>query len=301
MGKGADKMARAVELAKMIDAPDEPVTNVRDSAGDGWRQRGAHSSEFHHYVAFDNLILLAEVGSNVTGVPRKQDTDQTGVCIEPREVILAINAMGTAAFEQYEYHSADNDTTNTAGDLDVTIFGLRKFARMAAAGAPTGLVPLFVPQNAYEVSTTAGAALRASRELFVTKQAGLRFAGLARRHQHRLQLGQGRKELISKHSYDTDYAYHGLRALLMGRDLMANGDIMIPMTDYILNYLRQVREGKYTKKQILKDFTNHGMGLAKAIEMTSLPEGPDYDKINALLARMYEEHWAAKEAADGAH
>lgn len=283
MGKGADKMAAAIEMAKIIDATDDiPETQER---------AGPHSSEFHHFIAFDNLILLAEVGSNVTGVPRKADTDQTGVCIEPASAVLAINPMNTPVFEQYEYHSTGNEATNRKGDLDVTIYSLRKFARMAASGAPTALVPLFVPQNAYECSTTAGALLRARRELFVSKQAGMKFAGMARRHGHRLQSGQGRKELIGKHGYDTDYAYHGLRALINGRHLMYTGSIVLPMVDYELNYLRKVREGNYTKKQILKDFGDHGQLLADAIRESTLPESCDYVKINELVIVMYTEHW----------
>lgn len=289
MGKGADKMARAVELAKVIDAPDEVALDVITGYPSG--SLHPYASEFHHFIAFDNLILLVEVGSNVTGVPRKADTDQTGVCIEPASAVLAINAMNTPVFEQYEYHSTGNEATNRKGDLDVTIYSLRKFARMAASGAPTALVPLFVPQNAYECSTTAGALLRARRELFVSKQAGLKFAGMARRHGHRLQSGQGRKELIGKHGYDTDYAYHGLRALMMGRDLMDFGEIQLPWCQEGLDYLRKVRGGSYTKKQILKDFSEIGARMGESIEQSTLPEHPDYVKINELVIVMYTEHW----------
>jgi predicted nucleotidyltransferase len=281
MGKGADKMARVVELAKIIDADDEDMATA-----------GVHSTEFHRDVAFDNLILLAEVGSNVTGVPRKNDVDQTGVCIEPASVVLAINPMNVPVFEQYEYHSAASDATNQAGDLDVTIFGLRKFVRMAASGAPTALVPLFVPQDAYEASTDAGAALRAQREMFLSKQAGLKFAGMAQGHIQRLHKGQGRKELINKYGYDTDYAYHAMRALMMGIDLMQSHAITLPLPDNALGYLGKVRNGSYTRKNVLKDLRFYSEDLRQSIEVSHfLPESCNYATINTWLAKMYQEHW----------
>lgn len=274
-----------LDLPRLIaDKLDEP---------DDEHPRMFKPSPYQHRLAFDNLVYLAETGSNVTGVPRKNDRDFIGACIEPPSAMLGVTALALPVFEQYEAHTGKGPV-NVAGDIDTTIYSLRKFVRMAAAGNPNILVSLFVPQNYVEHSTTAGADLRAQRDMFITRSAGLRFIGLARTQLRKLHKS-GRKELVAKHGYDTDFAYHGLRALVQGIELMKQGVITFPVSEEDLAFLTYVRRGEFTEKHIKSEFESLDSQLAKAMHSSSLPESPDYARINDWLTSTYIAYWREKE------
>jgi hypothetical protein len=63
------------------------------------------------------------------------------------------------------------------GDLDLTIYGLRKFCRLALKGSPTVLLLLFVEGEHLLVQTEAGAGLRSLASAFVSRRTGRAFLG----------------------------------------------------------------------------------------------------------------------------
>src|SRR3954463_14276188 len=99
-------------------------------------------------MAEKNTILRVLVGSQVYGLMRTDghsDRDEKGVCIEPMEAALTL----TGEFEQYEYRSAkertgDSHAKSEPGDLDLTIYSLRKFLSLAVKGNPSIIEMLFV-------------------------------------------------------------------------------------------------------------------------------------------------------------
>jgi hypothetical protein len=66
------------------------------------------------------------------------------------------------------------------GDLDLIVYSLRKWMRLAVTGNPTILLPLFVPDAEIVRITELGHELRANADRVVSRQAGLRFAGYLR-------------------------------------------------------------------------------------------------------------------------
>lgn len=96
-------------------------------------------------MAERTTILRVPAGSNLHGlnVPGHDDTDEIGVCVEDVEC-----AIGFAEFEQYIYRTAaersgKNDEPSQHGDLDLTIFSLRKFLRLAMQGNPQIIQSLY--------------------------------------------------------------------------------------------------------------------------------------------------------------
>ena len=82
-------------------------------------------------MAERTTILRVPAGSNLHGlsVAGTDDRDEVGICIEDIDA-----AMGFTPFEQYIYRTASEregkqDAPSQAGDLDLTIFSLRKFLR----------------------------------------------------------------------------------------------------------------------------------------------------------------------------
>ena len=102
-------------------------------------------------VAARCTILRGLVGSTVHGLNVNdgiEDRDEMGVCIEPLADAMAL----AAAFEQFIYRSAveregREGARSTAGDLDLTIYSLRKWMRLALKGNPTILLLLFTPED----------------------------------------------------------------------------------------------------------------------------------------------------------
>jgi predicted nucleotidyltransferase len=71
-----------------------------------------------------------------------------GVCIEPLDDAMAL----CSPFEQFIYRSAAehegrDNARSTAGDLDLTIYSLRKWMRLALRANPTILILLFTPDD----------------------------------------------------------------------------------------------------------------------------------------------------------
>lgn len=91
-----------------------------------------------------STILRGLVGSTVHGLAVDdglEDRDEMGVCVEPFDAALSLGEP----FEQFIYRSAAEregrqDARSSAGDLDLTIYGLRKWIRLALKGNPTILL-----------------------------------------------------------------------------------------------------------------------------------------------------------------
>src|SRR4051812_18716682 len=124
-----------------------------------------------------STILRAEVGSKVHGLNLEGlgDRDEMAVCIEPLREAMGVHAP----FEQLVYRTAAeregrHDAVSNPGDLDLTIYSLRKFCRLALKGNPTILTFFFV---ADAVRDARGAMLQELAPSFISKQAGKAFLG----------------------------------------------------------------------------------------------------------------------------
>ena len=125
-------------------------------------------------IAEPNTILRGLVGSSVHGLvlDGTDDRDEMGVCVEPRRYVV-----GFGKFEQWVYRSAAErearaGARSRAGDLDLTIFSLRKWARLALQGNPTVLLLLYLPEDALVTRTEVGRQLQQLPPAFASRQAG---------------------------------------------------------------------------------------------------------------------------------
>ena len=65
--------------------------------------------------------------------PGTDDRDEMGVCIEPPEYLL-----GFKRFEHFVYRTQPEGHPSGPGDLDLTVYGLRKFCVLALEGLTDG-------------------------------------------------------------------------------------------------------------------------------------------------------------------
>lgn len=213
-----------------------------------WIQHHPHSSEAARVIAERGTILRVQVGSGVhgTSVSGQDDRDEMGLCLEPAAFVTGVAQVpsksggepGWIPFEQYEYHSAwerDGGLANRsgAGDLDVIVYSARKWTRLALAGNPTVLLPLFVPEAEVVAVTDAGRELRANAHRIASRRACERFLGymVAQRRAMTGEAGAhtNRPELVAQFGYDCKFAMHALRLGLQGIEYLQTGRITLPI------------------------------------------------------------------------
>ena len=197
-----------------------------------------------------------------------------------------------------------------AGDLDLTVYSLRKYAKLAASGNPTVQILLFVEPlfvNRW------GARLRENAHLFASKEAGARFLGYLQAQRERLlgQRGQmrvTRTELIERHGYDTKFAMHAVRLGYQGIEYLESGRLTLPMAEG-REYCMAVRLGEVPLAEVvrvLEELETKICVLTYGAETvpesatgrrdyskgtSTLPERSDRLKLDQLLVNIYKDAW----------
>lgn len=252
-----------------------------------------HSSERCRQIAEDNTILRAVVGSTLYGVSvdGQGDRDEMGICIEPPSCVI-----GLEDFEQYEYHTAAEGDRSYAGDLDLTIYGLRKWAKLAAGGNPNVLQLLFAPTLLVVDELNLGRVLQSSyAELFVTRQAAAKYSGYLMSQTSKMVGERGnmtnRPELIEQYGFDTKFAYHAVRLGLQGVELLETGKITLPIPEPDRTWLKQLRVGVHSMGDALERIEGVRARLDVLAGTADLPERPDHAAINNFLSDTYRQWW----------
>lgn len=234
-------------------------------------------------------ILLGEYGSRAMGTNTvDSDSDFMGIAIESQDFVIGLNQ-----WEQDQIKTALPGKRSGSGDVDQTIYSLRKWARLAQKGNPTVLTALFLPE--YEVLGELGRVLIDNRKLFLSKEAGHRHLGYMRSQRDAMtglrNKRTNRPELVHKYGYDTKFAGHMIRLGIQGIELMDTGRITIPLHEDDRKTIMSIREGNYSKEYVLDWSFSLDEKLKLSIETSDLPEETNREKINKLLCDMHEDYW----------
>lgn len=254
-----------------------------------------HGGEAKADIAKRFTILRTQVGSGVHGVTidDQDDRDEMGMCVEPADYVV-----GLRSFEQYEYRTQPVGHRSGPGDLDLIVYSLRKWMRLALQGNPTVLLPLFVPDAEVVEANEHGRYLRAHPELVLSRQAGMRFIGYLRSQREQLLGLRGKKhtnrpELVDKYGFDTKFAYHMVRLGLQGVELLTDATMTLPMPDEWRRWLRELRRGEHTKQQALDIAEALEAQLRCLLDSSPLPPEPDRAAADAWLIDVYRSMWEA--------
>lgn len=238
------------------------------------------------------MILRCEVGSGLLGtaLEGQHDRDEMGICIEPPEYVA-----GLRRFEQYIHRAQPEGVRSEPGDLELIVYSLRKWMRLALSGNPTVLIPLFAPEREIVEINDFGRELRANASFIVSRQAGQRFRGYLAAQRDRM-LGNGsqhtnRPELIERYGFDTKFAMHMVRLGVQGVELLETGKITLPIPEPWLSWLRELRRGEHTKDEALDAAAELDARLEKLAQTTPLPEHPDHAAADEWLVRVHREAW----------
>jgi uncharacterized protein len=258
--------------------------------------RNPHSGEEERRIGLDGEILRCLVGSGVhgTAVDGQDDRDEMGICIEPPEYVI-----GLRRFEQYIYRDQPEGVRSGPGDLDLTIYSLRKWTRLALSGNPTVLLPLFVPEEHVLVRTELGEELRRLAPAIVSRQAGGRFLGYLRAQRDSMLGLRGgrhtnRPELVELYGFDTKYAMHMVRLGVQGVELLREGRISLPLAEPWLSWCRALRRGERSKQEALEAAADLERQLVELRETSPLPQWPDRAAVDAWLVDAHQRAWAGE-------
>lgn len=246
-------------------------------------------------------ILRVPAGSTIHGlnVEGTDDQDEVGICIEDLESVV-----GFSEFEQYIYRSAAerecrHDAPSRHGDLDLTIFSLRKFLRLAMQGNPQILQCLFVPAAACITRLATGAQLQELAPLIVSRKAGARYLGYLEAQRQRLMGEHGQKkvnrpELEEKYGFNTKYAMHILRLGFEGRELMSTGRVTLPMREDERAFTFATRLGQVPLQEVLTKAGELERDIKDLLHDAPIAAEPAYNEIQSWMVKRYWESWKAR-------
>lgn len=246
-----------------------------------------------------NTILECAVGSRAYGTSTdSSDNDIRGVRVESLHEAFGLHSN----FEQYEYRTATERTGNTNepsqdGDFDVTIYGLRKFLRLALRGNPS-VIELFFLKGVLDAR---GGQLQELAPLIVSQHAGNAYLGYLIAQKQRLlgergQMRTTRTELIEKFGYDTKYAAQALRLGYQGIELLTTGRLVMPLEGEIRQELVDVRNGLIPFNDVLSHL---GVVERRLKDLTDdrdcvIRKTPDVVAVDVWMQRIYIRLWSAE-------
>ncbi|MGW5880094.1 nucleotidyltransferase domain-containing protein [Nocardiopsis terrae] len=252
-----------------------------------------HSTEEFARIAEQGTVLRCQVGSGVhgLGLDGRNDRDEMGICVEPPEYVI-----GLRVFEQYVHRTRPAHARSGPGDLDLTVYSLRKWTRLALDGNPTVLLPLFVPDEDVRTLTPVGRELRANAHRFPSRRAGERFLGYLRAQRERLAGTRGgrhtnRPELVERYGFDTKYAYHMVRLGLQGVELLETGGLTLPVPEPDRAWLLALRRGEHSREEALERAAELEARLAGLCGSSDLPATADAAWADRWLCEVYQRVW----------
>jgi hypothetical protein len=266
-------------------------------------------TEHQQYPWFERRTFLrGVVGSTAHGLHTDDgvdDRDEMGVCIEPMA-----NMVGQSEFEQVIYRTAaertgKHDAPSQAGDLDLVVYSLRKWTRLALHGNPTVLLLLYLPQELCVVRNALAGQLQELAPYFVSREAGQRFLGYLTAQKQRLlgergtgRHGAPREELVQKYGFDTKFAMHMVRLGIQGVEFLRTGRLTLPMAEPERSWIRSIRVGKVPLQEVLTRAGELEREIKDLIDGGPLPYKANSEPVWAWVRSVYLEWWKC-EAFDG--
>lgn len=204
------------------------------------------------------------------------DKDVMGVIVPPIEYYFGLRTYGTRGTKEIKHD-----------EWDIVVYEAGKFISLLAQGNPNVLMLLWLLPKNYLHVKPAGQMIIDNRQLFVGRHVYKAFTGYAYGQLHRMthhayegHMGTKRKTLVDKYGYDCKNAAHLIRLLRMGAEFLKDGELEVERRD--ANQLLEIKMGEWTLEQVQKE-ADWGFKMAEmAYQNTTLPLGPDMDKVNKL-------------------
>lgn len=243
----------------------------------------------------NEVIHLFIGGSELHGAKLQgtDDHDIYGVYIEPPEKML-----GLSTDEHFVWSTSGTERRNGPGDVDVTLYGLKKWAGLACKGNPSVLHFLFAPNLILSKrEREAWQFILDRKRAFLARSHYKQFIGYAVAQMARMVGERSRKvnrpELVEQHGFDTKFAMHVIRILMECEELLNTGWISLPNPQKDL--LISIRKGEVTQDWVIRDAERRIQEIKGFAETsTALPETVDRDDVSRILTDLYRWYWQQK-------
>lgn len=214
------------------------------------------------------LVLLVRAGSKSYGLAvEESDDDYLGVFVAPLRKLASI-------------YGIESDTY-TGLKPDFTLHEIAKFAHLALKGNPAILETLWNP-DVLEMNDF-GNELRSLRESLLHQRSLAVYVEYAKAQMKKMVTGKG---LHAKGgAYNGKYGAHLLRLLHSGIQLGKTGQVMVRVPPDLATLLLSVRNLEIGMGEVLGLAMPLLDELTKLSESNTLPEMPDFARVNDLVIR----------------
>lgn len=258
-----------------------------------------NAREFVNYqraISARKLIILAESGSRLLGLSQDEnsDVDEMGIVLETPEDLLGFEPFESDVYRTAVDRTGNFDARSEAGDIDLVLYGLRKFVRMALSGNPNVIAMLYVPSDKCSIYTPLAKDLQGIAPCFISKRVLEAFRGYLQAQRLRLMGLKGGMRVnrdIGAVGYDTKYAMHACRLGIQGLFYAQKGYLTFPLEPEYIEFLTNVRSGVYNYDTIIDKLDTYERQLEDHLHASAFPEAPAYDVISSWLVKSYKREW----------
>jgi predicted nucleotidyltransferase len=226
------------------------------------------------------------------------DSDIVGFCIPSKEVVFPHLAgevfrfgKEKQRFDQFQQHHIDDKESGR--QYDISVYNIVRFFHLCMDNNPNMVDALFVPQRCILHITKIGHMVRDHRREFLHKGAWHRFKGYAysQLHKARTKNPEGkRKAIVEKFGYDVKFAYHIVRLLDEVEQILSTGDLDL---ERCREQCKAIRAGEVSLASIEEHFEQQSKLLEEVYQKSTLPYGPDEERIKGLLLMCLEEFYGS--------
>ena len=240
-------------------------------------------------MAERNLVYLVISGSRMYGTYNKDsDYDYRGIFVPDSDYVVGMHKCDQVIFEKHH--------PNFSGKvLDYTIYSLPKFFKLAIDNNPNIVELLFAPEESIKGRSEISSIIINNRDLFISQKSYYTFTGYAYSQKHKIinkgkdNVSGKRKFLYDKYGWDTKSGSHLIRVLIQIKQLLIMGKIMFPLEESPL--LLDIRDGKYTQKEVLEMSDTMLSDVDKYFDKTILPYSADIKSLNELQQEILFDYW----------
>lgn len=254
-----------------------------------------------HPGPYPGEFLRVIIGSTIHGlsVAGTDDLDLMGVKIERIGEAIGIGDVFEKPFEQHVWRTQPEGVPSGAGDVDLTVYSLRKYLYLACKSNPTILNLLFVNEADRHLDLPLASHLRALTPKIISREAAFRYRSYLRAQRERLLGLRGQKhtgytrrqKYMSEAGWDTKYAMHMIRIGVQGVELMETGRITLPMPEPQRGLVFAVRLGEVEMPDVIEWAEDLESQLEHLAGHADLPAAPNREYLQRWMTRVYLNRW----------
>lgn len=245
--------------------------------------------------SISNCAYITKVGSYSYGLQtNRSDVDLLGIVIPPKNIVFPTNfILGFGKQPKSFFHWAQKDINYLEKDYEVKIYGIVHFMNLLLKSSPNLIESLFVSDKKILFITDVGKVIRDKRHLFLTKSCYNSFSEWAAQETRSMSViknTEKRKENFKKFGYDTKSACNAVRLLLEAKQILDTGDLSL---QFDKEFLSRIRDGQYTKEEVLKYIEENKAELDESYTNSKLPDLISETDIKNLLLDCLNQHYGS--------